>query len=99
MLQPGFLWAPLQQNVRVVGGRGSEEGPLPRSSGAAECVHMLRVLWHFCPSQDNASWGEAAGRSFQVDLSVGKLMADVGPANGWPICRNVCTLVSQCGLR
>lgn len=63
MLQPGFLWAPLQQRVRLVGGGAlKKDGRL--ILWGLWSVHMLCVLWHFCHSRGSAPGGRCCRQVF-----------------------------------
>lgn len=63
MLQPGFLWAPLQQRVRVVGGGAlKKDGRL--ILWGLWSVHMLCVLWHLRHSRGSAPGGRCCRQVF-----------------------------------
>lgn len=73
MLQPGFLWAPLQQSVRVVGGGAlKKDGRLILWGLQRVCICCV-----FCGTFASAGAvhrvGDVAGRSFQMHLPVGSL--------------------------
>lgn len=71
MLQPGFLWAPLQQSVRVVGGGALEkDGRLVLWGPQRVCMCGV-FSGTFASAGAVHRVGDVAGRSFQTDLAVG----------------------------
>lgn len=84
MPQPGFLWAPLQQSVRVVGG-----GALKKDGGLTLWV-LRRVCTRavFCDTFASAGLvdcvGDVPGRSLQMDLAVGSTSG--GDLSVWGGC-------------
>lgn len=73
MLQPGFLWAPLQQSVRVVGGGAlKKDGRLILWGLQRVCICCV-FYGTFASAGAVHRVGDVAGRSFQMHLPVGSL--------------------------
>lgn len=86
MLQPGFLWAPLQQSVRVVGGGAlKKDGRLILWVLQRVCI-CCAFYGTFASAGPLDGVGDVAGRAFQMDLVVGFTSGDLSVWGG-------CTLV------